>query len=117
MNAHWPTGLACLLAAASVAAAQPTAPAPSHVGSARSESELFDQVREDPRSYYDDSAAGRAQYLADANALLEEVRSRQGEVFGRLPKADVVVRAVEPWRITAPAGAIADRGSRRSHTE
>jgi uncharacterized protein (DUF885 family) len=60
--------------------------------------EFFDHIREDPRSYYEDSAAGRAQYLADANALLEEVRGRQGEVLGRLPKADVVVRAVESWR-------------------
>lgn len=60
--------------------------------------ELFDHVRNDPKSYYADTAEGRAQYMADANTLLTEVRARQGEVLGRTPKADVIVRAVEPWR-------------------
>jgi uncharacterized protein (DUF885 family)/dipeptidyl aminopeptidase/acylaminoacyl peptidase len=61
-------------------------------------SELFDHVRNDPQSYYPDTREGRSQYMADANALLAEVRARQGEVLGRTPKADVIVRSVEPWR-------------------
>src|SRR5687767_9492521 len=35
MNARWPIGLVCLLAAASVAAAQPTPPAPAEAAAAR----------------------------------------------------------------------------------
>lgn len=59
---------------------------------------FFKHVRTDPRFYYDDTGAGRAAYIADAKALLDEVRSRQGEIFGVLPNAEVVVRAVEEWR-------------------
>lgn len=70
----------------------------SQLGYSGSLSEFFDHVRNDPSSYYPDTAAGRTQYLADANVLLAEVRARQGEVLGRTPKADVIVRAVEPWR-------------------
>jgi uncharacterized protein (DUF885 family)/dipeptidyl aminopeptidase/acylaminoacyl peptidase len=68
------------------------------LGYSGSLSELFDHVRNDPKAYYADSQEGRAQYMADANALLAEVRARQGEVLGRTPKADVIVRAVEAWR-------------------
>jgi uncharacterized protein (DUF885 family) len=70
----------------------------AQLGCKGSLNDCFDQIRNDPRSYYEDSATGRAQYLADANTLLAEVRGAQGEVIGRLPKADVIVRAVEPWR-------------------
>lgn len=68
------------------------------IGFAGSLAEFFDHVRNDPASYYPDTAAGRAQYLSDANALLAEIRPRQSEILGRLPKSDVIVRAVEPWR-------------------
>ncbi len=60
--------------------------------------DFFVRVREDPDSYYADSPEGRAQYLGDAQALLEEVRGRQGEVLGLVPRAQVVVRPVEAWR-------------------
>jgi uncharacterized protein (DUF885 family) len=67
--------------------------------------EFFEHVRNDPRLYYPDTQEGRAQYLADAKRLLEEVRGRQHEVFGLTPKSDVVVRAVEPWREKSAAKA------------
>jgi uncharacterized protein (DUF885 family)/imidazolonepropionase-like amidohydrolase len=67
--------------------------------------EFFEHVRNEPRLYYADSKEGRAQYLADAQRLLEEVRGRQHEVFGLTPKSDVVVRAVEPWREKSAAKA------------
>lgn len=67
--------------------------------------EFFEQVRNDPRLYYPDTQEGRAQYLADAQRLLEEVRGRQHEVFGLMPKSDVIVRAVEPWREKSAAKA------------
>lgn len=67
--------------------------------------DFFEHLRSDPRFYYSDSPEGRAQYLADAQVLLDEVRARQGEVIGRIPKADVVLRAVEPWREKSAAKA------------
>src|SRR3546814_19266885 len=45
--------------------------------------DFFAFVRTDPRFYYPDSDAGRAAYVAEANALLDEIRARQGEQIGR----------------------------------
>ncbi len=59
---------------------------------------FFAFMRTDPRFYHSDDDAGRAAYLAEANALLDEIRAREGELFGRLPKAPVEVRAIEAWR-------------------
>src|SRR3546814_14546298 len=53
--------------------------------------------RSDPRFYHLDTDAGRAAYVAEANALLGEIRARQGELFAHLPKAPVEVRAIEAW--------------------
>src|SRR3546814_15561138 len=60
--------------------------------------DFFAFVRTDPRFYYPDSDAGRAAYVAEANALLDEIRARQGELFGHLPTAPVEVRPIEAWR-------------------
>ncbi|HEY5756782.1 MAG TPA: DUF885 domain-containing protein [Steroidobacter sp.] len=67
--------------------------------------QFFAHMREDSRYYYADSAEGRAQYLKDTETLLQQVRARQNEVVGHVPKADVVVRAVEPWREKSAAKA------------
>jgi uncharacterized protein (DUF885 family) len=67
--------------------------------------ELFVHMRTDRSLYYDNSAAGRAAYLADAKSLLDEARSRESEVFGLKPKIDVEVRPVETWREKAAAKA------------
>jgi uncharacterized protein (DUF885 family) len=75
------------------------------VGFPGSLQEFFRSVREDPRLYYADTQAGREEYLADTRKLLEAIRARQGEVLGLTPKADVVVRPVEPWREKSAAKA------------
>lgn len=59
---------------------------------------FFAFMRSDPRFYHPDTDAGRAAYVAEANALLDEIRARQGELFAHLPKAPVEVRAIEAWR-------------------
>ena len=59
---------------------------------------FFAFMRSDPRFYHPDTDAGRAAYVAEADALLGEIRARQGELFGDLPKAPVEVRAIEAWR-------------------
>lgn len=68
-------------------------------------SDFFKTVRNDPQSYYADSAAGRAQYVADAKSLLSGVLAREGEFLGTKPKADIVVRPVEAWRASSAAKA------------
>ena len=75
------------------------------VGFGGSLQDFFRSVRDDPRLYYSDSAAGREEYLADTRKLLAQIRARQGEVLGLTPKADVVVRPVEPWREKSAAKA------------
>ena len=70
----------------------------ARVGFAGSLQAFFDHMRTDRRFYFEDGAEGRAAYLAEAERLLAEIRGRQGEMFGRLPRADVAVRAVEAWR-------------------
>ncbi len=59
---------------------------------------FFAFMRSDPRFYHPDTDAGRAAYVAEANALLDEIRARQSELFGHLPKAPVEVRPIEAWR-------------------
>lgn len=75
------------------------------VGFSGSLQDFFRSVREDPRLYYADTAAGREEYLADTRKLLDGIRARQSEVLGLIPKADVVVRPVEPWREKSAAKA------------
>jgi uncharacterized protein (DUF885 family) len=60
--------------------------------------DFFAFVRKDPQFYYPDSAEGRAQYVADAKAMLAEAQSREDEFLGVKPKAAVEVRPVEAWR-------------------
>jgi uncharacterized protein (DUF885 family) len=67
--------------------------------------EMLAQIRADPRFFYEDGAAGRAHYLADAAALLAEVKGRQTEVLTRPPRADIELRPVEPWREKSAARA------------
>lgn len=68
------------------------------VGFAGDLQSFFSFMRSDPRFYHPDTDAGRAAYVAEADALLGEIRARQGELFAHLPKAPVEVRAIEAWR-------------------
>lgn len=61
-------------------------------------SDFFTFVRTDPRFYFPDSDEGRQSYLAEARQLLVEIEGRAGEILGVMPKAPVVVRAIEAWR-------------------
>ena len=49
------------------------------------------------------ATAGRAAYLKDASAFVDQVMAISGQYFRQLPKAKLEVRAVEKWReATAP---------------
>ncbi len=45
-----------------------------------------------------DGDAGKAEYLRRANAFLDELRPKLPQYFANLPKAPVLVKAVEPFR-------------------
>ncbi|MEM7018285.1 MAG: DUF885 domain-containing protein, partial [Pseudomonadota bacterium] len=57
------------------------------------------QDRED--MYYPDSDEGRAAALKDATKLIEDFKPQLDKLFKTKPKADVIVKAVEPFRSSA----------------
>ena len=59
---------------------------------------FFDFMRTDERFYYPDTPEGREAWLADANRHIVAMRAKLPELFVTLPKAEVVVKAVEPFR-------------------
>ncbi|RMF18254.1 MAG: DUF885 domain-containing protein [Alphaproteobacteria bacterium] len=68
------------------------------VGFKGSLADFFRFMREDPRFYYPDTDEGRAAYLKRANEIIAAMKARLPEAFGLLPKADLVVKRVEPFR-------------------
>ncbi|HEU0226017.1 MAG TPA: DUF885 domain-containing protein [Steroidobacteraceae bacterium] len=72
---------------------------------------FFEFMRTDPRFYYDDSEAGRTAWLADANRYIDDMRERLPQLFITLPKTDVVVKAVEPFREKSAGKAFYQRPS------
>lgn len=73
--------------------------------------EFFTFLRTDPQFYYPDTDEGRAAYLAEATAIIDRVMEAAPDYFGQLPRADLEVRAVEPYRITTATGAFYEPGS------
>lgn len=59
---------------------------------------FFDYIRKDPDNYYEDSDRGREQFLEDARQQVAEIYATVGDYFSAVPKADLEVRRVEPWR-------------------
>ncbi len=60
--------------------------------------EFFEFTRTDPQFFFPDNDAGAEQYIAQAKEHIEFINSRLPEFFGTLPKADLEVRRVEPFR-------------------
>jgi uncharacterized protein (DUF885 family) len=62
---------------------------------------FFAELREkkdDRRLYYPDTDEGRAAYLKDATVAIDRIKAVLPKYFGMLPKADLVVKRVEPFR-------------------
>jgi uncharacterized protein (DUF885 family) len=60
--------------------------------------EFFAYTKEDPRFFYPDTQEGRKQYLDSATTIINNMRGRLDELFLTKPKADMIVKAVEPFR-------------------
>jgi uncharacterized protein (DUF885 family) len=64
------------------------------VGFEGSLQDFFEYTRTDDRFYYDT----REDYLADAQAKLDALEAKLPQYFGRLPKADMIIKPVEAFR-------------------
>ncbi|WP_417659135.1 DUF885 domain-containing protein [Pseudidiomarina sp.] len=60
--------------------------------------EFFVHMRNNKDFIYPDTAEGRQRYLDEATALIDTMRERLDELFITKPKADMIVKAVEPFR-------------------
>ncbi|MDP5207484.1 DUF885 domain-containing protein, partial [Alishewanella sp. SMS9] len=73
--------------------------------------EFFVFMREAPQFYYPETAEGKAAYLAEATALIDNMRTRLDELFIVQPKAPMIVKAVEPFREASAGKAFYQRPS------
>lgn len=71
--------------------------------------EFFKFMREDEQFYYSDSEEGRKQYLDKANAVIADMDKELDGLFKTKPKADLIVKAVEPFREKAAGKAFYQR--------
>ncbi|MEM8983313.1 MAG: DUF885 domain-containing protein [Pseudomonadota bacterium] len=61
-------------------------------------SEFFTFIREDEQFYFPNTDEGRQAYIDEAEAKLAFINEKLPDYFGLLPKADLVVKRVEPFR-------------------
>ncbi|MEO0608489.1 MAG: DUF885 domain-containing protein [Pseudomonadota bacterium] len=55
-------------------------------------------TKDDERLYYPNTDEGRQAYIDDATAAIDGIKAALPDYFGILPKADMVVKRVEPFR-------------------
>ncbi|WP_103866329.1 DUF885 family protein [Aquimarina sp. I32.4] len=60
--------------------------------------DFFTFMKEDKQFYFPNDETGKAAYLKEAVALIDTMKSKLDELFITKPKADIVVKAVEPFR-------------------
>lgn len=68
------------------------------VGFTGSLQEFFVKMRSDDQFYYPASEQGRARYMTEAKAYIDQMKARIPEYFGLVPKADMVIKRVEAFR-------------------
>jgi len=68
------------------------------VGFTGSLQEFFAYMRTAPEFYYETTAEGKQRYLDEATHLIDTMREQLDDYFGIKPKADMIVKAVEPFR-------------------
>ncbi|WP_427450320.1 DUF885 domain-containing protein [Litorimonas sp. WD9-15] len=71
--------------------------------------EFFEFTRTDKQFFKPEGKRGQAAYLREATEFIDNMKVRLPEVFNRLPKAELDVRAVEPFREKAAGKAFYNR--------
>ncbi|MCF2859482.1 DUF885 domain-containing protein [Pseudoalteromonas sp. SMS1] len=64
---------------------------------------FFKFFRTDEQFFYENNDAGRQGYIDDSIAYLDKINKKLPEYFGILPKSELVVKRVEPFRERAGA--------------
>ena len=73
--------------------------------------EFFEFTRVDKQFFKPETQAGRDEYLKEATAFIDDMKVRLPEVFNRIPKAKLEVKAVEAFREKAAGKAFYSRGA------
>jgi len=73
--------------------------------------DFFKFMREDDRFFFPDTDEGRQAYVDEATAHLDFIKEKLPDYFGLLPKADLVVKRVEPFREQPGAAQHYSRGT------
>ncbi len=68
-------------------------------------------MRDDSRFYYPDTEEGKQRYLSEATELINHLKPRLDELFITKPKAELIVKAVEPFREQSAGKAFYQRPS------
>ncbi len=68
------------------------------VGFEGSLQDFFAFVRTDPNNFYENSDAGRAAFLEEAEQQTASIFEVADQYFNNLPRAKLEIRRVEPWR-------------------
>jgi uncharacterized protein (DUF885 family) len=73
--------------------------------------EFFNFMRFDKQFYYPETEAGKQRYLDEATALIETMKKQLDGLFIIKPKADIIVKRVEPFREKSAGKAFYNRPS------
>ena len=60
--------------------------------------DFFGYLRSDPKFYYPEGPAGKQAYLDKATEIIDTMRGELDKLFNVRPQAELVVKAVEPFR-------------------
>ncbi len=67
--------------------------------------EFFTFLRTDPQFTYPNTDEGRAKYIAEATEIIDNMKGKLDDLFITKPKADMIVKRVEPFREATAFGA------------
>ena len=81
------------------------------VGFEGSLQDFFAFTRTDPQFFKPETEEGKAEYLAEATALIDIMREALPSQFNTFPKAELIVKAVEPFRERSAGKAFYQRPS------
>lgn len=71
--------------------------------------EFYTFLRTDPQFVFPNNDTGRASYIKEATAIIDDMKGRLDSLFITKPKADMIVKRVEPFREATAFGAFYDQ--------
>jgi len=83
----------------------------TEVGFAGSLQDFFEFMRTDEQFYYPDTDEGRGRYISEVNAFFGRVEGAVPDYFDTIPRGEMVVREVEPFRAAGSPTAFYNTGS------